>query len=214
MPLPIVLRQIEAVLDDIGADAIKTGMLGDADLIDAVAASLASAVATDLPLVVDPVMVAKGGARLLPADAVAALRTRLVPLVAVLTPNLPETEVLVGFPVRDVAEMRAAAEALLALGPRAVLVKGGHLAGDVVVDLLVTADGRTAEFRDRRIASRHTHGTGCTLASAVATGLAEGRALEDAVRRARVFVRAAIEGAPGFGRGHGPLNHLVGVPLD
>ena len=212
VPLTIVIRQVEAVLDDIGADAIKTGMLGQAGLIAAIADLFLGSAASRVPIVVDPVMVAKGGARLLPADAVEALRTRLVPLASVLTPNLPEAEALVGFPVRDIAAMREAARALLALGPRAVLLKGGHLAGDDVVDVLVTADGRTTEFRDGRIPSRQTHGTGCTLASAIATGLAQGLSVEDAVRRARLYVRAAILHAPGFGRGQGPLNHLVSDP--
>jgi hydroxymethylpyrimidine/phosphomethylpyrimidine kinase len=214
MPVPpdFVRQQIAVVLDDIGADAIKTGMLADAGIIEAVADELVTR-AGHIPLVVDPVMVAKGGASLLEPGAVAAVKTRLLPLASVITPNLPEAEALAGMPIPDVEAMRRAASVLLALGPRAVLLKGGHLPGDTVVDLLATADG-TEEFTALRIASRHTHGTGCTLASAVAAGLAQGMALRSAVLRARSYVRAAIAAAPGFGAGHGPLNHAVHVTPD
>jgi hydroxymethylpyrimidine/phosphomethylpyrimidine kinase len=164
-----------------------------------------------VPLVVDPVMVAKGGASLLRHDAVAALIRLLLPMASVVTPNLPEAEVLTGLNIPDVDAMHRAAAALLQLGVPAVLLKGGHLPGDEVVDLLTTADGCEV-FVAPRIASRHTHGTGCTLASAVATGLAQGMTLRDAVLRARAYVRAAIESAPGIGRGHGPLNHYVPIP--
>ncbi len=211
VPVAVVARQIEVVLDDIGADAVKTGMLGDASLIATVAGLLADR-APGRTLVVDPVMVAKGGARLLPDDAVDALRRLLVPRATVLTPNLPEAAALAGFAVEDEAAMREACAALLALGPEAVLLKGGHLGGDALVDLLATRAGGIVAFRDRRIASRHTHGTGCTLASAIAAGLAQGLGIADAVRRARDYVRAAIGSAPGFGAGHGPLNHLVPDP--
>ena len=204
-----IAQQIEVVLTDIGADALKTGMLHSAEVIGTVAASLARH-APGVPLVVDPVMVAKGGHRLLLTEAEAALRDTLLPMAAVVTPNLPEAEVLVGFPVRTVSDMRRAAEALAAKGAAAVLLKGGHLEGDRVVDLLLH-DGRLERFEDTRIASRHTHGTGCTLASAIAAGLAQGMSLVDAVRRARAYVRDAIATAPGFGRGHGPLNHAVTV---
>jgi hydroxymethylpyrimidine/phosphomethylpyrimidine kinase len=166
-----------------------------------------------VPLVVDPVMVAKGGHRLLLSDAEAALRHRLLPMAALLTPNLPEAEVLVGFPVRVEADMKRAAAKLSELGARAVLMKGGHLEGDRVVDLLFH-DGRYDRFEDARIPSRNTHGTGCTLASAIAAGLAQKISLKDAVARARTYVRQAIETAPGFGRGHGPLNHAVTVRSD
>lgn len=204
-----IAQQIEVVLTDIGADALKTGMLHSAEVIGTVVATLARH-APGVPLVVDPVMVAKGGHRLLLTEAEAALRETLLPMAAVVTPNLPEAEVLAGFPVRDEADMRRAAERLVALGARAVLLKGGHLEGDRVIDLLLH-DGRIERFEDARIASRHTHGTGCTLASAIAAGLAQGMSLVDAVRRARAYVRDAIATAPGFGRGHGPLNHAVTV---
>jgi hydroxymethylpyrimidine/phosphomethylpyrimidine kinase len=207
VPPDFVARQIAVVLADLGADALKTGMLGDAPTIAAVAAAVAPA-AAHVPLVVDPVMVAKGGTPLLQRAAVAALIGTLLPLARLVTPNLPEAEVLTGRTIADVAGMQAAAAAMLELGVPAVLLKGGHLPGDEVVDLLVTAAGCEA-FAAPRIASVHTHGTGCTLASAIATGLAQGLTLRDAVVRARAYVRAAIATAPGFGAGSGPLNHLA-----
>jgi len=197
------------VLQDIGADALKTGMLHDAATIEAVCAEI-EAGAAGVPLVADPVMVAKGGHRLLEPAAVDALTRRLLPLAAVLTPNVPEAESLAGIEVRDEAGMARAAERLLRLGARAVLLKGGHLPGERLVDLLATPHG-TERFEDARIDTRHTHGTGCTLASAVAAGLAQGMALRDAVARARRYVRAAIAAAPGYGAGHGPLDHGVTV---
>jgi hydroxymethylpyrimidine/phosphomethylpyrimidine kinase len=207
VPPEFVARQIAVVLDDIGADVIKTGMLGDTATVEVVCDALMRH-AEGVPVVVDPVMVATTGARLLEADALAMLRRRLLPLACVITPNLPEAEALAGMTIADVAAMHRAAQAMLALGVPAVLLKGGHLPGDVVVDLLATADG-VEEFVAPRIVSRHTHGTGCTLASAVAAGLAQGLGLRDAVVRARDYVRAAIAAAPGFGAGHGPLNHAV-----
>jgi hydroxymethylpyrimidine/phosphomethylpyrimidine kinase len=207
VPPEFVARQIAVVLDDIGADAVKTGMLGDAAMIEAVVGALARH-APWVPLVVDPVMVAKGGAALLRSDAVGALIQHLLPRASLLTPNLPEAEALCGFAVPDLDAMHRAAAALLRMGVPAVLLKGGHLPGDQVVDLLMTAEGGET-FGAPRIASRHTHGTGCTLASAVATGLAQGMALRDAVLRARAYVRAAIAAAPEIGKGHGPLNHYV-----
>ncbi len=207
-----IAQQIEVVLADIGADALKTGMLHSAEVIATVAASLRRH-AAGVPLVVDPVMVAKGGHRLLLTEAETALRDTLLPMAALLTPNLPEAEVLAGFPVRIEADMKRAAEKLTSLGARAVLMKGGHLEGDRVVDLLVH-DGKVERFEDQRIPSRSTHGTGCTLASAIAAGLAQKMSLHDAVARARAYVRRAIETAPGFGQGHGPLNHAVTVRAD
>jgi hydroxymethylpyrimidine/phosphomethylpyrimidine kinase len=204
-----ITQQIEVVLTDIGADAIKTGMLHSAEVIGTVVATVKKH-APGAPLVVDPVMVAKGGHRLLLGEAEAALRDKLLPMAALLTPNLPEAEVLVGFPVHDEASMRRAADKLLSLGAKAVLMKGGHLEGDRVVDLLVH-DGKVDRFEDARIPSRHTHGTGCTLASATAAGLAQKMTLRDAFARARAYVREAIATAPGYGQGHGPLNHAVTV---
>jgi hydroxymethylpyrimidine/phosphomethylpyrimidine kinase len=207
-----IAQQIEVVLTDIGADALKTGMLHSAEVITIVAATLRKH-APGVPLVVDPVMVAKGGHRLLQSEAEAALRETLLPMAMLLTPNLPEAEVLVGFPVRVEADMKRAAEKLVSLGAKAVLMKGGHLEGDRVVDLLFH-DGKVDRFEDARIVSRSTHGTGCTLASATAAGLAQKMTLYDSVARARAYVRKAIETAPGFGQGHGPLNHAVTVRSD
>lgn len=205
VPPSFVAQQIEVVLQDIGADAIKTGMLHRTDVLDAVAATLSRA-APDIPLVVDPVMVAKGGASLLDEDARAVVRDRLIPRATVLTPNIPEAEILAGMTIADEAAMTAAGQKLLALGPGAVLMKGGHLPGEEVFDLLFSEAG-VERFASPRIESRHTHGTGCTLASALACGLAQGLSISAAVQRARGYVLQAILSAPGFGRGHGPLNH-------
>ena len=211
VPLAFVRQQIEVVMNDLGADVIKTGMLGDSATIGAVCDALAD-FAPMVPLVLDPVMVAKGGHNLLAVEAVASLRQRLLPRAAVITPNLPEAEALTGMPIRSVEDMRVAARLLLSLGVPAVLLKGGHLEGDMLTDLLATADGIEV-FSAPRIQTRHTHGTGCTTASAVAAGLGQGLRVRDAVIRARTYVRAAIAAAPGFGGGHGPLNHAVTVDL-
>lgn len=211
MPVPpdFVRLQMTVVLDDIGADAIKTGMLGSADMVEAVAATLRQR-AADVPLVVDPVMVAKGGARLLDDTAVTMLRRDLLPLATLLTPNIPEAEALTGLAITDHATACDAAQALLDLGTPAVLLKGGHRSGAVVQDLLATSAG-IEMIESPRIDTRHTHGTGCTLASAIATGLAQGMRLPEAVRRGTAYVHAAILAAPGFGAGHGPLGHNVTV---
>ncbi len=200
-----IRQQMTVVLDDIGADAIKTGMLHDIPVIETVAAALAERAAA-IPLVVDPVMVAKGGAALIEPSAIDALKTQLVARATVLTPNLPEAEILSGRAIDSVDGMKLAAEALLGLGCRAVLLKGGHLPGATVTDVLATAAGFRV-WDSKRIDSRHTHGTGCTLASAIAVGLAQGLAVEAAVERARDYVLRAIASAPGFGHGHGPLDH-------
>jgi hydroxymethylpyrimidine/phosphomethylpyrimidine kinase len=151
-------------------------------------------------------MVAKGGAPLIQSEAIGALKSRLLPRAAVLTPNLPEAEILTGRAIADIDAMRETARVLLDLGCRAVLLKGGHLTGDTVHDILATETGFT-EWTSPRIKSRHTHGTGCTLASAIAAGLAQGMPVIAAVERARDYVLRAIASAPGFGRGHGPLDH-------
>lgn len=208
IPPMIVAAQARAVLDDIGADAIKTGMLAEAETVEAVAAVLETA--AQVPAVVDPVMVAKGGAALIGDRAAEVLKRRLVPRAALITPNAPEAEVLTGIAVASLDDQRRAAEALLEAGARAVLMKGGHVPGERIIDLLVTPGGETA-FEAERMETRHTHGTGCTLASACAAGLAQGLALEVAVARAWAYVQEAIARAPGFGRGHGPLGH--GWPL-
>jgi hydroxymethylpyrimidine/phosphomethylpyrimidine kinase len=207
LPVPpdFVRRQMQAVLADIGADCIKTGMLHDAGVIAAVADELDAAAAT-VPLVVDPVMVATSGARLLDEAAVAVLKDRLIARAAVVTPNAPEAEALTGLAVASLDDMRRAAERLLAVGARAVVLKGGHLPGEILRDL-VLGGGESFVIETRRIETRSTHGTGCTLASAIAAGLAQGLALRPAVERAHAFVQRAILSAPGLGRGHGPLNH-------
>lgn len=203
VPQDIIAGQIAAVLGDIGADAIKIGMLGDAATIETVARALEGVTA---PVVLDPVMVAKGGAPLLADEAVGALVERLLPHASIVTPNTPELAALGGVEVEDEADALLAAQELLGQGCGAVLAKGGHLPGPTVVDWLVTRGG-SHRFEVARIDSRNTHGTGCTLAAAIATGLAKGLDLPTAVERARHYVQRAIESAPGFGRGHGPLNH-------
>ncbi|MHB1219784.1 MAG: bifunctional hydroxymethylpyrimidine kinase/phosphomethylpyrimidine kinase [Alphaproteobacteria bacterium] len=205
VPPEFVARQMTLVLDDIGADAIKTGMLHRAEVIGAVCDEI-EARATGIPVVVDPVMVAKGGQALLQDAAQQALRDRLLPLAAVLTPNVPEAEALTGRAISTDADVEAVARALLAMGSKAILLKGGHRPGSVVRDLLVTRDGMDM-FEAPRIETKHTHGTGCTLASAIATGLAQGRSLKEAVARAHAYVQAAIRAAPGLGHGRGPLGH-------
>lgn len=201
IPPEIVAAQMRACIDDIGVDAIKIGMIGSAETVIAVANILAG---IKVPIILDPVMVAKGGANLLGDAAAQALIDRLLPLASVITPNTPELVELTGTEIEDSADALLAAQELLSQGPRAVLAKGGHLAGGTITDWLVTRGGHVA-FQGPRIETRHTHGTGCTLASALACGLGQGMALEDAVVQARAFVTQAIASAPGLGGGHGPL---------
>ena len=201
----LVTAQIEAVAGDLGADAVKTGMLANAAIVEAVGAAIES---LDLSnVVVDPVMVAKGGHRLLDDEAIVALRAELLPRAMIVTPNVPEAEALAGVRIRGVADMHEAARRIHALGPRVVLVKGGHLDGPEVVDVVI-GDGDTFELSRPRIETVHTHGTGCTYASAIAANLALGRHVRDAIERAREYVDGAIRHAPGLGRGHGPLGHF------
>jgi hydroxymethylpyrimidine/phosphomethylpyrimidine kinase len=204
IPLDIVTAQARAVLDDIGADAIKTGMLGTVAMVETVCALLDSE--PDLPAIIDPVMIAKGGHPLLESQGIAAIRDLLVPRAGLLTPNAPEAAALTGLAVETLDDLRRAGEALMRLGAKAVLMKGGHLVGDQVTDLLITTDGETL-LQGPRIHSRHTHGTGCTLASACAVGIAQGLSLPQAVERARRYVIEAMIRAPGYGAGHGPLDH-------
>jgi hydroxymethylpyrimidine/phosphomethylpyrimidine kinase len=202
----LVIAQIEAVGDDLPPAAVKTGMLATAAIVEAVAATIAE---LDLPnLVVDPVMIAKGGDRLLREDAVAAIKAELLKLAEVVTPNVPEAEVLSGSPIRTLDDMRAAARRIRTLGPRVVVVKGGHLPIDhLVTDVVCTPD---AEFdlQGPRFETRHTHGTGCTFAAAIAAHLALGQTVVEALHSARAYVEGAIRHAPGLGAGHGPLNHF------
>ena len=202
LPPEAVKAQLDSVLSDIGVDAVKTGMLASPALVALVADALAG---LDAPLVVDPVGVSKHGDPLLQDDAVEVLRTQLLPLATVVTPNLPEVELLTGVRVEAEGDLRTAAEAVLALGPRWVLVKGGHLAGEAV-DLLT--DG-TDEHRLRapRLDNRHTHGTGCTLASAIASRLALGDGVPAAVAAAKEYVTGAIAGGFPLGAGIGPVDH-------
>lgn len=210
VPANIVHRQIEVVLGDIGADAVKTGMLHRGDILENVAAALEGLAGT-IPIVVDPVMVASSGDRLLDSAAVDLLRERLLPLGALVTPNALEAEVLTGIVVTTPDHARRAGEILLGDGARAALIKGGDLDGEIVFDVLVTPAGSEV-FSSPRIATTSTHGTGCTLASAIATHLGGGAGLRDAVTLAREYVRGALVHAPGFGRGHGPLAHGWRLP--
>jgi hydroxymethylpyrimidine/phosphomethylpyrimidine kinase len=205
----LVIAQIEAVAEDLAAAAVKTGMLATAAIVEAVAATIAS---LDLPnLVVDPVMIAKGGDRLLRDDAVASIRTELLKLAEVVTPNIPEAEVLAGGSIRTVEDMRVAARRIRALGPRVVVVKGGHLEDPanpgVVIDVVCTPDTEF-DLTGPRLDTRHTHGTGCTFAAAIAACLALGQPVDEALRSARAYLEGAIRHAPGLGAGHGPLNHF------
>ena len=201
----VVAGQMRAVLDDIGADAIKIGMLHKAEIVEAVGDVLDGAART-IPTVVDPVMIAKSGAALLEDSASQAFRARLLLRAAVITPNIPEAEALTGFTIGGGDDMVHAAQMLISYGAPAVLLTGGHGRGDTVTDILVS-DAGTESMVGPRLETVHTHGTGCTLASAIATGLAQGLDLSAAVRRARAYVFEAIRTAPGLGRGHGPLNH-------
>lgn len=207
IPPEFTIAQIRAVLGDIGADCIKTGMLPDADTVDAICDFLEMQTPR-LPLVVDPVMVATSGAALAGGGVAEALRQRLLPLATVITPNLAEAEQLTGIEVTDIESMTAAGRQICALGANAALITGGHLAGNEISDVLVAGDD-VEIMTSVRIDTRHTHGTGCTLASAIAVGLAQQIPLIDAVLRAREFVARAIRYAPGLGQGHGPLDHTV-----
>ena len=205
IPPAFIQDQMRVVLGDIGADCIKTGMLHSAEVIEAVCEVVEAEVA-GLPVVVDPVMMAKGGAALLEADAVATLKRRIVPLATVLTPNIPEAEALTGLAIADTDDMETAGLRLLDLGARAAFVKGGHMPGEMVHDVLVSAEGSEV-FIAPRTETAHTHGTGCTLASAIAAGIAQGMSLREAVGRAQAYVHEAIRQAPGLGAGHGPIGH-------
>ncbi|MFT4116971.1 bifunctional hydroxymethylpyrimidine kinase/phosphomethylpyrimidine kinase [Bradyrhizobium sp.] len=208
VPAEFVTAQIDAVFSDLDVGAVKIGMVAQASSIDAIAAALSRR--SPLHVVLDPVMVATSGDRLLASDAVEALRTRLMPLASVITPNLPEAAALLDEPVAaGEAEIASQGRRLLALGCRAVLIKGGHGDGPESIDYLVDRDN-TIALAAPRVATRNTHGTGCSLSSAVAAGLAKGEDLERAVRNAKDWISAAIAAADRFsvGHGHGPIHHF------
>jgi hydroxymethylpyrimidine/phosphomethylpyrimidine kinase len=203
--IDVINAQLDAVADDFAIAALKTGMLSSAAIIEAVAAGI---VRHGLrPLVVDPVMIAKSGDRLLAEDAVDALRRKLLPLAEVVTPNIPEAEVLAGRAIRTRDDRLAAARAIMDLGAQSVVIKGGHSEDDPIVDLLVDSEG-VHEYRAARIVTTSTHGTGCTFSAAIAAGLAVGLDLPRAVAEARDYLSRALASAPGLGHGHGPLDHF------
>ncbi len=205
MPATLVKQQIESCLSDIGADVVKIGMLGTKEIIEVVAEAVDE---LDAFVILDPVAVATSGDALLDEDALVVLRDKLLPLADLVTPNVPEAELLTGLNIEDVDDLTKAGDVLLEKGVYAALMKGGHLSGKSVVDVLVSEEGANI-MSGPRLHTRHTHGTGCTLASAVAANMALGLDLDEAVMRAREFVFEAIRSAPGFGstKGHGPLNH-------
>lgn len=204
VPEDFIASQIKLVLDDIGADVLKTGMLNKESVIEIIADTIKNY--PHIPLVLDPVMFAKGGAALLAPSALSLLKSRLIPIAEIITPNAPEAEYLADMPIRTISDMRVAAQKILKSGCKAVLLKGGHLDSEIVTDLLLTTHGETI-FEQPRINSKNTHGTGCTLASAIATGIAQKLPMDKAVKRAREYVRIAIATAPNIGSGHGALNH-------
>jgi hydroxymethylpyrimidine/phosphomethylpyrimidine kinase len=205
LPADIIIAQMEAIASDIGVHAVKTGMLASAAIVEAVAAAIDD---LELPrVVVDPVMVAKSGDRLLEREAVAAIKAELLRRAFVVTPNVPEAEELAEMPVRSLADARKAAKRIHRLGPAAIIVKGGHLDGDEVVDLLYDGHAFT-EFRGPRVESRNSHGSGCTFAAALAANLALGRDLPEATRRAKDYVVGAIRHGLAIGRGRGPMDHF------
>jgi len=206
VPVDVVRAQIAAVAEDLRPRAVKSGMLATAPLVETVARAIREHAFT--AYVLDPVMAATSGDRLLDRDAERSVLDLLLPLAAIVTPNLDEAGILTGEPVRTPDDMYRAAERLTALGARSVLLKGGHLEGDHVVDILLDA-GEWTEWRRPKLRTTSTHGTGCTLSAAIAAGLAHGWPLPSAVDRALGYLQRALESAPGLGSGHGPLNHLV-----
>ncbi|WP_156679022.1 bifunctional hydroxymethylpyrimidine kinase/phosphomethylpyrimidine kinase [Sphingomonas profundi] len=214
LPAEAVLAQIDAVAADIGVDAVKIGMIGSAEVAEAVAARLGQPDLAGVPVVFDPVMIATSGSVLADAETMRAF-THLMTLATLITPNLPELAALAADPGGDSFDPIAAARAIARSSGAPVLVKGGHAEGALVSDRLVAPEGIVAVWEAARIETRHSHGTGCTLASGIATGLGAGLSLEQAIGRARDYVRAALLAAPGHGAGHGPMGHALGVaPFD
>jgi hydroxymethylpyrimidine/phosphomethylpyrimidine kinase len=205
LSVELVVAQIEAVVSDIGADAVKTGMLPNAGIVTAVAEA---AKGLSLKrLVVDPVMIAKSGDRLIDVDAIEAFKSALIPVTFLLTPNIPEAEALTGLRIQDARSRREAARRLVSLGASAVVIKGGHLPSSDIIDLLYDGN-RFQEFSSERVAGQNTHGTGCTFAAAMAAHLALGHELENAIPEVQRYIAGAIRNAPMLGRGHGPMNHF------
>ena len=204
----IVRLAIEVAVKDIGVDVIKIGMLGSSALIEEIAAVLP----LDVPVILDPVLVSTSGTVLVPEAAMEALQKYLLPRSLLITPNLPEAAALTGIQVTTDAQAIQAAEALRAMGALAVLIKGGHAAESIVVDMLVTSQ-ETTKFSHPRIVTRHTHGTGCAFASAIATGIGQGLDLPEAIIRASRFLQAALKTPLGYGKGHGPIGHYAGRDL-
>ncbi|MEM1365011.1 MAG: bifunctional hydroxymethylpyrimidine kinase/phosphomethylpyrimidine kinase [Pseudomonadota bacterium] len=208
VPVDVIAAQLEAVLSDLNVQAIKIGMLSSPSIITAVADKLS---AFDGPVVLDPVMVSKSGARLLQPDALDALRSKLIPLAAVVTPNLPEAADITGTEeTEDEAALNAQAEAILAMGAGAVLMKGGHASGDICIDALHTMGAAPMHFSAPRVSTKNTHGTGCTYSASIAAGLAKGQSLNDAVTQAHAYLSKAIVAADSLsvGQGHGPVHHF------
>jgi hydroxymethylpyrimidine/phosphomethylpyrimidine kinase len=206
----LIDAQIDAVVEDIGVDAVKTGMLASSEVIETVSARVRAHQMRNL--VVDPVMVAKSGDRLLRDDAIASLIGHLIPLALVVTPNLPEAEKLVGFPVEGEESMRRAAKAIVELGAASAVIKGGHAKGEESVDLLFTGK-RFRRFRAKRVESKNTHGTGCTFSAAITAHLAKGSSIEKSVELAKVYLTRALTQGLDIGKGHGPVDHFAGCRL-
>ena len=208
LPAGLVMEQLQAVLEDIPPAAAKTGALGSGEIVSALARA---AHTFRFPLIVDPVLTGKQGQVLLDGGAITVLRDELLPHAALITPNVPEAEALAGLAIRGPEEMRRAAEILHKLGARAILIKGGHLEGDAqILDVLLDG-GEWHEFPAPRLATHHTHGTGCTYSAAIAAGLARGQTLPEAVARAKQYLHEAIRTAPALGSGCGPLNHHAAI---
>ncbi|MEK4229799.1 bifunctional hydroxymethylpyrimidine kinase/phosphomethylpyrimidine kinase [Solibacillus sp. FSL H8-0538] len=206
VPADFIQQQISVVFRDMPVCAVKTGMLFSADIIRTVAETLEG---KDIQLVVDPVMIAKGGATLLQKDSVQALTTKLLPLATVLTPNIPEAEVITGLTIRTEADIAQAAQQILAMGVGCVVMKGGHLSGDYAIDTVFFADGKQLAIQSKRIETNQTHGTGCTFSAAITAFLGQGMMLREAIIEAKKFVQLAIANPLNIGHGHGPTNHFA-----
>jgi hydroxymethylpyrimidine kinase/phosphomethylpyrimidine kinase len=206
VPIDILGKQISSVLDDIGADIIKTGMLSSTQIIELVAGAVSK---YKIDLILDPVMISKTGAKLLQDSAIDALKNKLIPKALLVTPNIPEAEIIAGMKISNEAEMEVAAKKIIKeYKCHAVLIKGGHLPSSSLVDILVKEDGSVLKLRSKKIATSNTHGTGCAYASAIATLIAKGNSLEKSVKKAHIYINKAIKTAPEIGKGSGPINHF------